>query len=53
MFFTMAIETFAIRFKQLACLQRGRIEEFTSPLFKRLKGEISRQSEFQIRVTRL
>ena len=37
----------------LACLQCGRIEEFTSPLFERLKAEISRQNAFQIRVTRL
>ena len=37
----------------LACFQCGRIEEFTSPLFERLKAEISRQSAFQIRVIRL
>lgn len=37
----------------LACFQCGRIEEFASPLFERLKTEISRQNAFQIRVTRL
>jgi Fur family ferric uptake transcriptional regulator len=37
----------------LACFQCGRIEEFTSPLFERLKAEISRQKGFRIRVTRL
>jgi Fur family ferric uptake transcriptional regulator len=37
----------------LACFQCGRIEEFTSALFERLKAEISRQSGFQVRVTRL
>ncbi len=37
----------------LACFECGRIEEFTSPLFDRLKGEISRQMGFQIRVVRL
>lgn len=37
----------------LACLQCGRIEEFTSPLFERLKSEISLQNGFQIRVIRL
>lgn len=37
----------------LACLQCGRIEEFTSPLFERLKAEISSQNTFQIRVIRL
>jgi len=37
----------------LACFQCGRIEEFTSSLFDRLKMEISRQSGFQIRVIRL
>lgn len=37
----------------LACLDCGRIEEFTSPLFERLKSEISRQRGFQIRVARL
>lgn len=37
----------------LACFECGRIEEFTSPLFERLKAEISRQRGFHIRVTRL
>jgi Fur family transcriptional regulator, ferric uptake regulator len=37
----------------LACFQCGRIGEFTSPLFERLKAEISRQAGFAIRVTRL
>jgi Fur family ferric uptake transcriptional regulator len=37
----------------LACFQCGRIEEFTSPLFERLKAEICRENAFQIRVTRL
>ena len=37
----------------LACFACGRIEEFTSPLFERLKSEISRQRGFHIRVTRL
>jgi Fur family ferric uptake transcriptional regulator len=37
----------------LACLRCGRIEEFTSPLFERLKAEINRLNGFQIIVTRL
>lgn len=37
----------------LACFVCGQIEEFTSPLFERLKAEISRQKGFHIRVTRL
>ena len=37
----------------LACFECGRIEEFTSSLFERLKAEISRQRGFHIRVTRL
>lgn len=37
----------------LACLRCGRIEEYTSPLFERLKAEISRERGFQIRVARL
>ena len=37
----------------LACLQCGRIEEFTSPRFEQLKAEIARQNGFQIRVIRL
>lgn len=37
----------------LACFQCGRIEEFTSPVFERLKTEISRQKGFHIRIVRL
>ena len=37
----------------LACFECGRIEEFASPLFERLKAEITRQRGFHIRVTRL
>lgn len=37
----------------LACFECGGIEEFTSPIFERLKTEIARQSGFQIRVVRL
>ena len=37
----------------LACFRCGRIEEYSSPLFERLKAEISKQSGFAIRVTRL
>lgn len=37
----------------LACFQCGRIEEFASPLFERLKAEISKQKGFHIRVVRL
>ena len=37
----------------LACVECGRIEEFTSPLFERLKAEISLRNEFEIRVIRL
>jgi Fur family ferric uptake transcriptional regulator len=37
----------------LACFECGQIEEFTSPLFDRLKAEISRQKGFNIRVVRL
>jgi Fur family transcriptional regulator, ferric uptake regulator len=37
----------------LACFECGRIEEFTSPLFERLKAEISQQKGFRVRVTRL
>ena len=37
----------------LACFECGRIEEFRSPLFERLKTEIFRQKGFYIRVTRL
>jgi Fe2+ or Zn2+ uptake regulation protein len=37
----------------LACFRCGRIEEFASPLFEQLKVEISTESGFKIRVTRL
>jgi Fur family ferric uptake transcriptional regulator len=37
----------------LACFQCGRIEEFSSPLFERLKAEIGRSAGFEVRVTRL
>ena len=37
----------------LACFRCGGIEEFSSPLFERLKAEITRQSGFRIRLTRL
>ena len=37
----------------LACFECGRIEEYTSPLFERLKAEFSRHKGFHIRVTRL
>jgi len=37
----------------LACFRCGRIEEFSSALFEQLKSEISVQTGFKIRVTRL
>ncbi len=37
----------------LACFRCGRIEEYSSPLFERLKAEISKQAGFAIKVTRL
>jgi len=37
----------------LACFQCGRIEEFTSPVFERLKAEITAQTGFAIKVIRL
>ena len=37
----------------LACFRCGRIEEYSSPLFERLKAEISEQAGFSIKVTRL
>jgi len=37
----------------LACLRCCRIEEFSSPIFERLKDEITRQAGFAIKVTRL
>ncbi len=37
----------------LACFRCGRIDEYSSSLFERLKEEIAGQTGFQIRVTRL
>jgi Fur family ferric uptake transcriptional regulator len=37
----------------LACFDCGKIVEFTSPRFERLKAEISAQTGFEVRVTRL
>jgi len=37
----------------LACFRCGRIEEYSTPIFERLKSEISRQTGFSIVVTRL
>lgn len=37
----------------LACFSCGRIEEFASTMFDRLKDEVSQQAGFSIRVTRL
>lgn len=37
----------------LACFRCGRIEEYSSPLFERLKAEIAKQADFTIKVTRL
>jgi Fur family ferric uptake transcriptional regulator len=37
----------------LACFRCGRIEEFSSPIFERLKAEIAKQTGFAVRVTRL
>jgi Fur family transcriptional regulator, ferric uptake regulator len=37
----------------LACFDCGKIVEFTSPRFERLKAEISSQTGFEVRVTRL
>jgi Fur family ferric uptake transcriptional regulator len=37
----------------LACFECGGIEEFTSPIFERLKAEIARENGFHIRVIRL
>jgi len=37
----------------LACFECGRIEEYASPLFERLKTEIARQKGFHIGVVRL
>jgi len=37
----------------LACLRCGRIQEFESPHFERLKGQIEREQRFRIRVVRI
>ena len=37
----------------LACFRCGEIEEFTSQIFERLQGEITRRSGFEITVVRL
>ncbi len=37
----------------LACFRCGRIDEFSTPIFERLKSEISRQTGFAITVIRL
>jgi len=37
----------------LTCVNCGRIQEFESPLFERLKGQIERKKRFQIRVVRI
>lgn len=37
----------------LACFRCGRIEEFASPVFERLKTQISTEAGFRIRLTRL
>ena len=37
----------------LTCFHCGRVEEYTSPLFERLKAEIATQRGFRIRVMRL
>lgn len=37
----------------LACFRCGRIEELSSPLFERLKAEISSEAGFTIRVSRM
>lgn len=37
----------------LACVKCGRIQEFESSLFERLKGQIERERRFQIQVVRL
>lgn len=37
----------------LACLKCHRIVEFASPLFERLKSEVSKQTGFDLRVSRL
>jgi len=37
----------------LACVKCGRIQEFESALFEKLKGQIERERRFRIRVARL
>lgn len=37
----------------LACVKCGRIQEFESSLFEKLKGQIERERQFQIRVVRV
>ncbi|MEQ1945990.1 MAG: Fur family transcriptional regulator [Bryobacteraceae bacterium] len=37
----------------LACFQCGRIQEFSSVTFERLKQEIAREDDFEIRVVRM
>lgn len=37
----------------LACLKCGRIQEFESSLFEKLKGQIERERRFQIQVVRV
>lgn len=37
----------------LACFRCRRIEEFTSPIFEEMKGEITTKAGFTIRITRL
>ncbi|HTS62016.1 MAG TPA: Fur family transcriptional regulator [Candidatus Acidoferrales bacterium] len=37
----------------LACFRCGKIEELSPPLFEELKGEMARQSGFEIKVIRL
>lgn len=37
----------------LACLKCGRIQEFESSLFEKLKGQIERERRFQIQVVRI
>jgi Fur family ferric uptake transcriptional regulator len=37
----------------MACFRCGRIQEFSTPIFERLKNEIGKQTGFAIRVVRL
>lgn len=37
----------------LTCVNCGRIQEFESPLFEKLKGQIERKKRFQLQVVRL